>query len=379
MLPFPRMRRRQLIQRSAFFLGGLCLSACGFARSSTTQGVAVSSEGEGTTPGTLKGSTLNIYTWGSYVNPELNDKFSQDTSIKLVIDTYDNDELMLAKIQAGGGQGYSVVYPSNSLVPRMIKLGLLEKLDKSKLKADTEVIDRFKDSWYDPGNVYSLPVSWGTTGFAYNTKEVGGQPLTDWQDLWDRKEELKGRITLVDSARDVLGVGLKALGYSYNATDPKQIEEAYNKLRELKPYIAKFDSAAWRPQLVSGDLLVSMAYSGDGLSASNENPDIQYVLPASGMTVWADTVAIPKGAPNQEAAYTWINTILSPGVSAQMSADNLFGTAIKAAVPLVPEKLRNNLGWQPSDNALDKCEPAKPLDDTTQALYDKLYNQLKSL
>ncbi|MBD2100037.1 PotD/PotF family extracellular solute-binding protein [Leptolyngbya sp. FACHB-261] len=376
MVSLSTMKRRQFVQRSSYFLLGLGLSACSFADGSSKG--AKSSTAEREPSSATASGTLNIYTYTSYVNPKIQEKFTQNTGIQVIADTYDSNETMLAKIQARGGAGYSILSPSDYMVTQMVELGLLEPLDKSLLQGLNQLAEPFQNPAYDPNNAHSLPMTWGTTGIAYNSKLLPKAP-TDWTSLWELKEEIKGRLTLADDVREVMGMTLHSLGYSYNSTDKSQIEEAYEKLRELKPTIASFNSDGWRPQMLSGDVVVSMAYSGDGLAIGDENPDIKYVIPAGGTSLWTDTIAIPKAAPNKAAAYAWVNALLQPENAAEISSANNFSTPNKAAIALVPEKLKNNPNWQPSEQILAKCERIQPVDEPTQALLDDYWTRLKSI
>jgi spermidine/putrescine transport system substrate-binding protein len=132
----------------------------------------------------------------------------------------------------------------------------------------------------------------------------------DWEFLWANQSALSRRITLIDDMRETLGATLKSLGYSYNTNNPTEIEAAYNRLLELQPAIAAFKTTGFESELLAGDLSVSMAYSSDAIALTLEDDRMEYILPASGSSLWTDTLAIPSTAPNVEAAYQWINFML---------------------------------------------------------------------
>ncbi|MBD2100539.1 PotD/PotF family extracellular solute-binding protein [Leptolyngbya sp. FACHB-261] len=378
-MSFLRMRRRQFIQRSSFFLMGAGLSACGFAGGSASQNAESTPAATAASPTTAATGTLNLYTWADYVNPEVAQAFTQETGVKITADTYDANETMLAKVQAGGGTGYSLVYPSDYMVAQMVELNLLEPLDQSRLEAVYgDLGDNFKNLYYDPENKYSIPYTWGTTGIAYNSKELKKAP-TDFNSLWEMRDQIKGRLTLLDDVREVMGMSLKSLGYSLNSKDKAQLQEAYDKLRELKPAVATFTSYDWRDRMISGDIVVSHAYSGDGLQVGKENPDVKYVVPASGCTLWNDTIAMLKTAPNKDAAYEWIKYSMEPKNSAVITEAILFGNPLKAVPALLPESIKSNPGWAVAPDLLAKTEKIEPLDDTTQAIYDDYWTKLKSV
>ncbi|MGA1408372.1 MAG: ABC transporter substrate-binding protein [Prochlorotrichaceae cyanobacterium] len=364
---FSRSRRR-FLQASGSAVLGLAFSGCvrmrgGFRRPPTT---------------VLNNSDrLYIYTWAGYIDEELIQRFTEDTGIDVVVDTYDSNETMLAKLQAGGGDNYSIIYPSDYMVREMIKLDLLLPLDHDRLERLDELFPNYQDPAYDPGNRYSLPISWGTTGLTYNTRMIS-TPLEDWPDLWNNVGGLTRRITMLNDVRETLGSILKGLGYSYNTQDPKAIEEAYQVLLSLKPAVASFTTDAWREQLLAGDLWVSMAYSVDASTALEESEDLAYVVPKSGSSLWTDTLVIPKRAPNVDAAYAWMNLTADPDISAALMQRLFFATPSQVAYDRLPAEFQNDTTLFPAPEILAKCEGIAPLAPEIGQLYDRYWTQLTS-
>lgn len=245
-----------------------------------------------------QGSSKNlyIYTWSSYTDQDLLDRFTKETGITAVVDVFDSNEAMLSRVQAGGGGGYSIIYPSDYMVQRMVELEMLTQLDFSRITGLDRISPQFLNPEYDPGNLHSVPISWGTTGLIYNTQKLKPAP-TDWSYLWENQQQLTRRMSMLNDVREVMGAVLKMLGYSYNSRNSQQIQQAYEKLAVLKPHLASFTSDAWRDQVLSGDLLLAMCYSSDANEVMEENKNLQYVLPKSGSTLWMDTLVIPKQRP----------------------------------------------------------------------------------
>ncbi len=320
---------------------------------------------------------LYIYTWSSYVDQTLLDNFRAQTGIRVIADIYDSNETMLATFQAGKGAIYSIIYPSDYKVTNMKDLGLLTPLDHNRLNGLDNLLPQFRQNIHDPGNQYSIPVSWGTTGLIYNTEKVSPPP-TDWNYLWEHRDQLSRRITLLNDVREVLGAVLRSLGYSYNSTNPQEIETAFKKLAQLKPAIATFTSDAWRDQLLAGDLLIAMGYSVDGISVMKENPKLQYIIPTSGTSLWSDTVVIPKTAPNPEGAYAWLNYMLDPAVASQLTKRLSFATTNQAAYDQLPAPIRDNQSLFPPNALLTKSESIAPLDPQTTELLDRYWTRLTS-
>lgn len=362
--------RRRFLQFSAAAVSGVALANCR-PQIADTRPTTSGGGGSSSSP-----DSLSIYSWSNYFDDELLNNFREQTGIRVVADVFDSNEAMLAKVQAGGGEAYSIIYPSDYMVQQMIELNLLTELDKSKLEGLGNLLEQWKNPVYDPNNAHSVPTTWGTTGLVFNRSRLNPAP-TDWKDLWDNQSQISGRLTLFNDVREVMGAVLKSLGYSYNATDPAQIEAAYNRLRELKPAIASFTTDGWRDQLVTGDLLLAMGYSSDAIDLASESPDIEYVIPASGSSLWTDTMVIPKTAPNPEGAYAWMNFLLKPENAARAVERLKFATPNQAAIDQLSPELKNNKNLFPPAEVLAKCEGIAPVGAATE-LYDRYWTQITS-
>ena len=358
--------RRQFLKNSAATISGLAVSSCGWRLADVQSAPAV------------KGSAdqLFIYTWAGYTDNALLNRFAEKTGIRVVADVFSSNEEMLARLQAGGARAYSIIYPSDYMVVQMTELGLLSPLDHSSLGGLDRLKKQFQNPVYDPGNRYSVPLSWGTTGLIYNTEQLKEAP-EDWNYLWEHKQELARRMTLASDVREVMGAALRMLGYSLNSTNQEQVKQAYEKLVELKPAIASFTTDAWRPQMLTGDLKVAMCYSADANEVISDNDKLKYVVPKSGSSLWTDTLVIPKGAPNPEAAYKWINFLLQADVAASLVDRLSFSTPSEDAFSLLTPELRENELLFPSEAILKNCEGVAPVGKFME-VYDRYWTQLTS-
>lgn len=361
--------RRHFLQGSAAAIAGVALSNC---RRNITGN---SDLGSSPTSGSGSG-TLHLYTWADYTDDDLTAAFTEQTGIEVVVDIYDSNETMLAKMQAGGGGAYSIIYPSDYMVSQMIELELLSDLDPSRIEGLDSLLDKWKSPVYDPNNAHSIPFSWGTTGLLYNKALLETEP-EDWDFLWDNQEKISRRFTLLDDVRETLGAVLKSLGYSYNSTNSQELEEAFQRLVELKPAIAAFKTFGWEDELLGGDLLLVMSFSVDAIAATLEDENFRYVIPASGSSVWTDTMVIPKSAPNPDAAYQWINFNLQPEVSAGAVERLYFATPNAQAFELLSDELKQNQDLFPPKDLLDKCEGIAPLGETL-TVYDRYWTEITS-
>ncbi|WGV26790.1 polyamine ABC transporter substrate-binding protein [Halotia branconii] len=357
--------RRQFLQAIAV-TSSLSLAGCGWRLAD----VKASANNSG------NNDRLDIYTWTQYADQKLLQTFSTQTGMKVLVDVYDSNEVMLAKLLAGGGGTYSLIYPSDYMVQKMVDKNLLIEINHDRLIGLDNLFAEFQNPSYDSHNRYSIPFNWGTTGLIYNSEVLKNAP-EDWDYLWQNQAILNKRMTLLNDVREVMGAVLRMLGYSYNSRNEKEVKQAYEKLTEIKPAIAAFDTDAWQNQILAGDLLLAMCYSADAIRVSKENPKLKYVIPRSGSSLWTDTIVIPKTAPNLPGAYAWINFILQPEVAAMISQRMSVSIPNSAGFEQLPKKIKNNVNLFPPISLLEKCERLAPLGDFEE-VYERYWTQLTS-
>jgi spermidine/putrescine transport system substrate-binding protein len=357
--------RRQFLKKVAA-LSSLSLTGCGWRLADVRANSTISEQRD----------QLYIYTWTQYTDKQLLKTFSAQTGMKVLADVYDSNDVMLAKFQAGGGGTYSIIYPSDYMVQKMIDKGLLAEINHDRLVGLDNLFPQFINPSYDPNNRYSIPFNWGTTGLLYNSEKIQNPP-EDWEYLWQNQEQLNKRITLLNDVREVMGAVLRMLGYSYNSQNEAEIKQAYEKLKVLKPAIAAFDTDAWQNQILAGDLLLAMCYSADAVRISQENPQLKYVIPRSGSSLWTDTIVIPKTAPNPSGAYAWINLILQPEVAAQISERLNIATPNSAGFEQLSKQVKDNINLFPPKSLLENCERITPLGQFNE-VYDRYWTKLTS-
>jgi spermidine/putrescine transport system substrate-binding protein len=354
--------RRQFLQAIAA-LSALPLTSCGWRLGNVRSA-----------PISTRSDQLYLFTWTQYSDQQLLDTFTTQTGIKVDVDVYDSNEVMLAKILAGGGSAYSLIYPSDYMVERMIEEDLLREINHDRLIGLNNLFPEFQNPSYDPDNRHSIPFNWGTTGFIYDSAQLPDAP-TDWEYLWQNQDRLHRRITLLNDVREVMGAVLRMLGYSYNSQNPEEVRQAYQKLVTLKPAIASFTTDAWQNQLLAGDLTLAMCYSADAIRVIQENPRFKYIIPRSGSSLWTDTIVIPQTAPNIDGAYAWINFMLQPEVAASISKRLSLATPNMAGFEQLPPEIQNDPSWFPPQEILDKCERIQPLGDFEE-VYERYWTKL---
>ena len=195
--------------------------------------------------------TLHLYTWSDYISPDVVAEFEKSHDCKVVVDTFDSNETMYAKLKAGGS-GYDVITPSSYLVPLMAKEGLVAELDQARIATVKQNFDQsFASQVLDPSFAYSVPYAVTYTGFMYaKDKLPKGTDIETWKVL--ENPAFKGKVTLMDDIREVIGAGLMSLGYSLNSRNPAEIEAAVNEVLKWKPNIRKFDAESYKTEVPSG-------------------------------------------------------------------------------------------------------------------------------
>jgi spermidine/putrescine transport system permease protein len=324
-------------------------------------------------PSVEGGKVLNLFIWSNYIAPETLATFERRYGVKVNVDLYDSNEALLAKLQAGNA-GYDVICPSDYSVQVLVAQGLLRALDRSALPHLANVDPSFLDRGYDRGNRYSAPYFWGTTGIAYDRTKVAA-PVDSWTALWDPR--YRGRILMLDDAREAFMAALKSRGLSLNTTDRARLEEARDLLVLQKPLVRAYNSTNFEDVLLSGDVWLAQGWNGQFAKAMEQDPDIVYVIPKEGATVFIDNLAIPADARNPDLAHAFIDFTLEPDVAAEICETMKYSSPNRAAWPKLSPATRRNSAIFPPPDVLRRLELIEDLGDAT-VLFDELWTQVKS-
>jgi len=315
---------------------------------------------------------LNLYIWSNYIAPETVRKFEQRLGVRVNVDLYDTNEAMLAKVQSGN-VGYDLLCPSNYPIETLRKQDLLLPLDHSALPHLKNLDARFLDLDYDKGNRYSIPYFWGSCGIAYNRKRVA--PVESWGVLWDPR--YRGRVLMLDDPREAIGAALKWQGRSLNATDPESLALATRLLLEQKPLVRTYNSSNFEDVLLSGDVWVAQGWNGQFARAMAQDPDLDYVIPSEGGSLFIDSLVIPRSAPHPELAHAFMDFVMEAEVAAEICASMQYSTPNRAAVPLLPEALRRNRAVFPSDEEVARLELIHDIGEATLD-FDRAWTEVKT-
>jgi spermidine/putrescine transport system substrate-binding protein len=261
-------------------------------------------------------------------------------------------------------------------IPQLVQADLLAELDQRNLSNSKNLSANFRELAYDPGNHYSIPYNWGTTGLIVRSDLVS-EPVTRWADLWDPR--YTGKVGLwMGQPREVIGLALKSLGYSANSENPADLEAAYQHLLELKSHVLTledFDPYSSVGVLASGQAVFTMGEANEILIAQEENLPVTYVLPKEGAMLWNDTFIIPVNSPNKVTAELFLNFLMRADINAELANNNLYATPNEAAFPFIDPDILNNELVYPSNEALMNAELILPLSPAGQRLYDEIWER----
>jgi spermidine/putrescine transport system substrate-binding protein len=299
---------------------------------------------------------VSLCTWPNYHNQANFDQFTKDTGVPVQVTIFGSNEEMLAKLQAGG-TGWDVFVPTNYTISTYVKLGLIDPLDLSRLpNFDASTNDaRFTGEGTVDGTVYAVPKDWGTTGYAVNTKTVS-EDMTTWKQFWDlTQSKYSGKVTVHDYQLTTIGNALKYFGYSFNSIDPKELADAEKLLIAVKPHLFAITSD-YQPAMRNGDAVMAMCWTGDGVQLSRDLPEIKYVIGKEGGEIWTDFFAIPKDAPNKDAAYALIDFLETPAVNAKEVEAHGYPPTDSRVTSLLPETMTKNPILYPAADLLTNLE-----------------------
>ena len=317
---------------------------------------------------------LHVYNYGSYIDPDLLTKFTKQTGYQVSYETYDSNESMMVKLKQGGSN-YDLVFPSEPYVAKLAQENLLAPLDHQKIRGLENLDPMLLNHAFDPNNRYSLPYFWGTTGIMYNAKVFSKDEVDTWAKLWAPK--MKDQVMLIDAPRESIGMGLQALGYSENDHDPAHIQAARQKLAALAPNVKAVLNDEIRAYVTSGEANVAVAYSGVADYAHALNPDIDYVIPKDGGSVWTDNISIPKNAQNKAGAYAFINFLLDPKNAAQNAEFVAYSSPNLAAKKYLSKEITSDKILYPQRSELAKVEHYENLTDKTVRDYSNNWLEAK--
>ena len=222
--------------------------------------------------------TLHIFCWSEYIPQQIVDAFSEDTGIKVSMETYSSNEEMLAKLFAGGGN-YDIIQPSEYVIEGLIKESLLTPIDHASIPNMKNLAPEFTNMSFDPGNKYSVPYMAGTVGIVVNT-EVIQDDIKSYNDVF--QEKFAKNIVVLDDAREIVSWGLESLGIPVNEVSDENLEKVKPVLEKWLPLVKVFDSDSPKTALLNGDVALGVVWAGEGAILLNEDEKFKWIVPAEG-------------------------------------------------------------------------------------------------
>jgi len=297
-------------------------------------------------------SRLVFYNWEEYLGKNTLAQFQEQTGIEVELHTYQDDEEMLAALQSGAISADLIIL-SEPVAMEMVKARLLMALDMNALPNAAHIASGNLIPDAATGEHYVIPYLMGTTGFLVNAKHIPDHG-SSWRLLWD--ERFKGRMAMLDTPFEVFAAASKMLGYPVNPL-PEQLDEVRRALWQQKPLLAGYmDRIVLMEKMVSGEPWAAQMYSGDGLTAVEENPDLIFVIPEEGCAAWVDVLVVPLQSTNVEGALEFINFVHTPEIMGDISSELWAATPNLAAREYIsPAVLRSSIVY-PLQSALDRCE-----------------------
>lgn len=314
---------------------------------------------------------LYIYNWSEYIAPDLMSRFEKDYNCKVVLDYFDSNEAMYAKMKAGSPR-YDLIFPSSYMASIMNKQKMIINLDKSKIPNIKYIESKYSEKTEDPEMQYSVPYAISFTGLGYNKKKTPNVKPT-WGVFGDK--QYYHQISMFNDMRESIGTALKYLGYSLNTTDDKQLADAKQLMIKWKKNLAAYQNEEAKTSLADGILLVIQIYNGNIIQMQSDTPEMDFIIPKEGTSIGLDTLVIPSDAENRELAYSFINFLYEPENCAKNMKYIAYLCPHTKALELVNKNFLKKITI--SDELFTKSEVIKDL-GRENTKYVKMWDEIKA-
>lgn len=327
-------------------------------------------------PAEAEQETLTILNWSEYVDPKIVKKFEKKYKVKVREIYYESDDSRDALMLASKGKGYDIIVVNGAKVEQYVKRGWISPITNKQVKNLKHIHKRWLSA-FPSTNGNAVPYFWGTLGIAYR-KDLVKKPITSWKQLFEPDDDLKGKIIMVRSARELIGLALIAKGYSMNSQNNKEIEEAYTLLEKQKPFVKEYAyiSLAKDSSIVNGSVIAATSYNGDTLTIQEHSDNVVYVVPEEGTNLWIDYLSVSKQSTNKSLAYKFLNFINEPKNAAQLAQFLYYASPNKSAEKYLPADFKNDKIIYPGNKTLQKSETIKPIPVKTQRKYNTIYSYI---
>ncbi len=397
--------RRAMLKGSALAGFGAFLAACGTSGTGGTAGPtsapatdapstpAGSAEAPTTAPAQSPSAELNFANWPLYIDTDDNDptkhKTLEDFTAKYgTVVNYsevinDNEEFfgtIRPPLQGGQDTGWDIVVLTDWMAARLIRLGWTEQMDQGNMPNKVaNMQDVYKGVDFDPTDDHHAPWQSGMTGLGYDSAVTG--ELTSLEALWTTDDRWTGKVTFLTEMRDTFGLTMLKLGKDPSQATQADADEAAAEIQRAVDagILRGFTGNEYAEDLVTGNVVLAMAWSGDVVAKQAEKETLVWQLPDEGAMLWTDNMLIPKGAQNKYTAELFIDFVYDPAIAAQIAAWVNYVTPVKGAKEVIaaedPDLADSQLIF-PSEDTLSKVKIFKSLSEDEESGFNDLFAQV---
>ncbi len=272
-----------------------------------------------------------VSNWDGYMPKDMAEKFKAATGLDLEVAVHATNEEIMGKVTASGGEGFDVLFVSSPFAEALNQLGLLAPIDAAKIPNLKNLYTEATQLKHDPGNTFSVPYAWGTTGICYRSDLVKTAP-TSWNDLLNPADDVKGKTTMLATDRWLMASAFLANGMSVNTADQASLDKARDVLVAAKKNMLAYDDTTFYSKLVSGEAVMTHAWDGWCNYGIAENDKIKYAVPKEGSDLWVDTMVVTKAAKNPEGAAKFIDFVMSADNGKWVVENIMYKTPNKAGM-----------------------------------------------
>ena len=286
--------------------------------------------------GTPAEHQLRVLNWEEYIDPALLERFTERTGVVVDYQTFTTQDELVGLVRSDPGR-CDLVIVDESVIQTLIDLQLLRPVDTSRLAGLRHLDPPGATLPPDIDPAYAVPYHFGCTLLAYRKDRVT-EPPAGWTALWDERH--RGRIMMPVDFQEVFAVTLLSLGHPMNSGDPRELEEARERIVLQASLVREYaDVTTIQEALNAGEAELGVLYNGDAARIAATNAAIGIVLPPEGVPLWVDCFCFPRDARNVEEALAFMDFLMEPDVAAQNAAHLHYATPNRAARALMPPAL----------------------------------------
>jgi spermidine/putrescine transport system substrate-binding protein len=329
---------------------------------------------------------LHLYNWNNYISDATLRRFEQRCGCRVKQDYYSDNEEMLAKLEAGA-VGYDLLVPTGNAVESLIRRQALRPLDKSQLPHLANTKLEFRNPWFDPGNRYSVPYATSITLVGFNVEKLRDLdlPTDTWALIFEPQylEKIRGRVTVLNSQRELMAAAMRYLGYSVQEQDPARWEEAKHLILRAKPYWATFSNSTYIKDLAIGNIWVAHGYSNDMFRAREDARTagrpftVSFVTPKEGAVLAVDNWVLHKSGPRPDLAHKFIDFMLEGENAADVSNLIGAGNTNSAAMAYIKPDIAAEPAIFPPTDMLGRLEMLRDFDPKLRRTLSRMWTEIK--